>query len=1613
MNDRQPHAPLRNPSWIGWRVRGHSGEFAPSFEDIVLPGRGLDLAFVRTYRSSRPGETGPLGRGWSLNLLKRLTAAGADVLYDDGSGAVLRFTGRGGTFVSPPGLYGVLRPGGGGMELAQRFGVVARFAPVEDGGELLEATDRNGNRITFARTGDELAVTDTHGRALRLALDGGLVRSATDQAGRTWAFDQDGLGRLVRVTRPDGTTAGYGYDDEHQLVTIANGRGQVWLRNDYDEAGRVTGQRLGAGRTTFAYGAARTTACELANGGRLEVEHDGAGHAVRRTLLVRRSAFVPGDVAGIPGGPVPLTTISTYDAAGELVARRLPGGRQLTWTYAENAADPRDRGNLLASAEVPAGGGAPVVTRAAYGPFQLPAAVTDARGATTRYDYDDRGNLAGVAHPPVGVQPVGSRLGAAPVTERALRSSFTYDDTGLLTSSTDPAGVVTEYTCLPSGYLAGVTVDAGGDRVTTAYAYDAAGHPAAVVDGRGNATTVRCDVLGRVESVVGRDPASRVDYSYDEDANLVGSRQAFTRPGAGRAWLVETRSVDELGKVVERTVSGDGLAATERLIRDGAGRVIRMVHPTGETTEYDYDERDLVVERRRGVGTPAGYAERFAYDLDGTPRAYTDGTGATTVHTHDALGRYAGFAGPAGTTAQARDDAGDVIRVTATDAGGRLRAEARYERDAWGRMVRADRAWFDPADGTSLGSSGWDGRAGVVSAVTEYGDHGLPVRRWDEAGNIVELGWDGARRLRSVADAFGEVARLDYDENGNVLTRTRGGTLVERFTYDAMDRVASRRCADAPAERVRRNELGSVVGYTSPSGLEVTHTVDGLGRPAGHAYRAGGEPIGRGYEYDAAGRLVAYVDAEGRRTAYTYDALGRQAGVDRADGTAVRVERDAAGRVVRTVSEDGTATTGEYDAAGRLVAVRRPDATTEYEYDAAGRLLTARSGADVVARQYDSLGRLRVEQSGRRTVRYGHDAAGNLTEITTPGGDVLRRAYDARRRVTGVLRADGTEIARFAYDGLNRPVDATLAGAVRASWSYDARQRITSVEYRAVADGRLVDGFRYRYDAAGRMAAEVALRRGPRAGERYAFDEAGRPVLARYGVGDLDDPRSAFESEASYTLSPEGRWRSRRDVAGDGTVLADAASTLDAGGRYVTLGDRAYAYDPRGNRIREDGCAYAYDGANRLVGIECGGTTTTYAYDPLGRLAHKVVDGIVTEYTWTGFLLAEEYENGLLARAYVHGVGSTPVLLTAGGRDHLVTVNGRGLASGVTPVAGPNTFAERYGYELTGAFFTTEIGGVPVGLPERNTTGSALRNSLTSGDAFGSVLTDWDSRLSATFGGGRMDGAAASALNGLGDVALQGHQDARGAMEAQLSSTLAQLGIGGTATGPAGATRQQLPPGGPDWKLYADGDDGGTESDGGTKPSDAPTKDPEPDKKPDLTPATKPDSDPGGLKGGGTPDAGPSLTDKIKEKLESVPLTGGGTKGGGNSTGVWGGVKGTFYTDPESAGGGTMTLSPGQLEARFGALKHPVNPDNGAGEGPVDAASPPPRTRGLDPTVALMDPDGAPGAGLGGTAPGNPKTDTAPIDHVPGWEPGPPGGYGSSPAGDAGLTGYGPGDRFP
>lgn len=342
-----------------------------------------------------------------------------------------------------------------------------------------------------------------------------------------------------------------------------------------------------------------------------------------------------------------------------------------------------------------------------YGPRGEPLAVTDARGATTRYEYDEHLRCTAV-HDPLGrttrhtYDARGNRTrtvgpdGAATTTEydRDLpvaatdlaggRWRWSYDTNDRLTRRTDPLGRTTTFahdglttlvthpdgrrdrhTFHPSGALA--RIDYADGRVLQ-HTLDRRGRLVRTDHPDGTHESLHHDLHGRPtrHDLPGGDVRH---FSYDALGCLVrlcDARTDLRLTYTGLRWLASVGPID---------------AAPYTLERDLEGRVLRVADADGTLLQAD---RDACGQLR--VAVDARGHRRWTRDLAGRVTAVSH-AGAITRITHDLAGRPNHIHHPDG----ARDELtwrpdGALLSATRHDAAGVT--TIRRELDACGRLLR-------------------------------------------------------------------------------------------------------------------------------------------------------------------------------------------------------------------------------------------------------------------------------------------------------------------------------------------------------------------------------------------------------------------------------------------------------------------------------------------------------------------------------------------------------------------------------------------------------------------------------------------------------------------------------------------------------------------------------------------------------------------------------------------------------------------------------------------------------------------------------------------------------------------------------------------------------------
>ncbi|MFJ4209098.1 RHS repeat-associated core domain-containing protein [Paenarthrobacter sp. NPDC089675] len=1024
-----------------------TGNLIEKFPLFTLTGPGnqnLDLSLIYNSQDGRLSST---GAGVSFGLGARVQRFNdGSVLAVRGDGASYVFTGNGaGGFTAEAGTRNTLSDAGNGqLVLASPDGESWLFdtSDVEGIGELVKHTDRQGNATTLAygpgtpetQFQPLASITDAAGQTVAVGSDNlGRVTSFTHPDGRVWRLSYDAAGNLAVITEPDGRTRSLTYDGAHQLLTATDPLGVLYLRNEYDAAGRVVKQwDAQSNERVFTYDDAAKTTTYVDNEGNKTVYTRDDNYRVTRIMDAAGgtqdfSYDGNNNVTGHTDENGHITTYA-YDAAGHVTSTTAADGTVTSHTYTP-------AGDLASSTDTGGPGGATRTTSFDNDARGLPVAVhladgtiitnafdgggnltasTDQLGNTTSYGYDRRGNLTTVTDP----------LGRT--------NSFAYDAANRVTGATDPRGNTTSYGWDAADRLVTQTDAAGG---VTALSYDGNNHLTSTTGPTGAVTTYEWDTLFRVASVTNPD-GGKTTYAYNREdeltriTNPLGAETSFeldplyritkTIDPLGGTW---TRTRDKVGNPLTTTNPEDGTTSTTY---DVLNRVTSTTDPTGAKTEYTLDG----VGRTTAVTDPAGGVRKFEYDaMDRLVKA-VDQSGNATTTAYDKAGNPVTIADRRGQAwKQAFDSAGQLTSSTdPTGAGSSFGYDADGNRttvtnplmqvtttayDALNRPV----AVKNPAGETTTTS--YD-RAGRVISTTD-GDGDAWTRSYDIAGNLVKT-----------LDPDGVAASYGWDLEGNQTSMTDGNGVVTAYSWDKAFRLTGVTENSVPGKpegpdtNVTTSYVYSPAGYlsevTNPNGNTTKFSHDKAGRTTAETNPAGKK---RAYEYDGRGLLTKQMDANGTVTTKSYSPTGDLSTVTNSTGQKVSYGYDAEQAMI-TMEDAIGASAWSYDARGALKS--ETDALGKklfYDYDPAGQLttLTLPAGATTpattgktagqptidkpvgVSYSYDAAGRVKSQSSPWGSLDYTYTPAGNTGVVTRSNGVTTTSEYTPANRTKSITHA--------------------------------------------------------------------------------------------------------------------------------------------------------------------------------------------------------------------------------------------------------------------------------------------------------------------------------------------------------------------------------------------------------------------------------------------------------------------------------------------------------------------------------------------------------------------------------------------------------------------------------
>ncbi|MFD9420449.1 LamG-like jellyroll fold domain-containing protein [Streptomyces goshikiensis] len=1106
------------------------------------------------------------------------------------------------------------------------------------------STDAGDNRYRTTTAYTALGQTDTvtlaDGRTTSTtyttgsepAVDGGttpagLVATKKSTGGTTVAYAYFANGDLAKATAPSGLVTSHTYDGIGRKLTetqISDTHPDgVTTSYTYDAMSRISSE-TGPGVKNEITGVTHTAKVSRTYDADAQLltesTQDTTGGDATRTTTYRYNALGLND--GVTDAAGNESTFG-HDALGRVIRETDPAGNVVTHAFTK-------RGQLAESVlkdwtGSPSGGTRDLVLVSnAYDPAGRLASTTDAMGATTAFTYYDDGLKATTTAKQV-TQSNGSK-------KDIVLESTTYDGAGNALSQTASGGRTTVNTVDATGRVTGSVFDPNGlNRVTTAVydgdnriteqtqsidgsgkkltsttEYDAVGNPkkATVTDGtgtrvtsgtfdqrglpltqvtpRGNTSTNRYDVLGRlvettapqVQAEENGGAAAAVTPKTLTGYNTFGEATE-TRDPRGLVTRVET---DKLGRptaltLPDYTAPGAATATTAvtRTTYDKLGNTTSTTDPLGRATHFAYDQMgnlirktDPAIAGAQGLKAPGaatfdgtstdlsgGGVSTYTWTPTGLPLSATDPVGARIESTYDEMGRKL-----TATTVERKpvlqnlvsrytwDDAGN--QTESTTPGGR-RSTATY--NTAGETLTVT----DPLGSTT--SSTYDGLGRQTESkdatgrktVTAYDVLGQPVSSSDYG--------TGTTVLRSVS--------TEYDNDGNVTASVSATGARRTYTYDALGRMTKQ------VEPVTATDsITTTFGYDAAGNR--TRLTDGRAKATYYTFNTWGLPeatiepsttqhpiLGNrvwSNVYDAAGQLVTQLLPGNVKRQKTYDALGRPT-AETGSGTAVATRP-------RSLS---------YDLAGRMTGAGADGilAGNTYTYNDRGQLLNADGPSAKSAYTYDADGQMTSRTDAAGTTAFTYDQAGRLNTTTDPlTGTQVRSSYDAAGRPT----AD--EYARPAAGG-------TFTIGAKRSYTYDALGRLADDRVKNTGTDAEVQGSAYEYDLDNRLVKKTTTGTAGAGAETYAYDLAGRMTSETSGA-----TTTAFEWDKSGNLTKKG----------------NVSATYDSRNRLQTWGTQTYDYTARGTlQTVTDGATRRAIGTDAFERTVNNGTST-FTYDSLDRV---------------------------------------------------------------------------------------------------------------------------------------------------------------------------------------------------------------------------------------------------------------------------------------------------------------------------------------------------------------------------------------------------------------------------
>lgn len=1031
---------------------------------------------------------------------------------------------------------------------------------------------------------------------------------------------------LLTKTNALGQTERYVYDEQGRLAFILNADGEI-REQQYDDFGNLTRYiqyskhfknlppEMNAGNLHDYLTLHKDPADEVT-----EYEYNHLGQVIRTCkgsrleTATRYNAF--GEVEQLiqdAQGKSPLTTNYFYDKRGLLVLQQdsVTGiYKPQSWSY--------DRfGRLMIEVDANQN-----KTSYKYNQRGECTAVINAKGKekTMRYDafsrvvyefdqlrtiyeYDDSNNSVTIRQPDKGREvktefnAFGDKISFTDFN--GAITSFTYDVNGQLIEKNGPLGLQSFYTYDRAGQL----IKESKDGRITQYSYDAAGRVLSKTidpEGLNLSTHYHFDGIGRQLEVIGPDQIVK-QYRYDNAGNCI--RSCIDPSGLN---LITEYEYDSQNQLTRQTILNSGgknqITAYEW---DSLGRCTqKIIDPEGLSlvTQYTYDAKGNLCSET----DPRGNNRYWIYDVMDECRFQIDARGCVTEFKYDQNGRNI-------CTIQYANEVRLNAAATENDMKLLLKSSSadRYsfkQFDSDGHVLLS----FDPMGYATAYTYDVQGNATRIiryakpASLEDLKNGIIPVFGKTEAGRVQHLAYDSLNRLCYQLDDEHHLTEFKYNQAGEVVSKTR---FANRFLFDLnqfnqaeIEKLISRNLQSDQTSRYSYDQAGRLLAELNAEGFAVKYQYDLLGNLI--ATQGFAKPVSSVLDENWLSALKS--DSYDRITRSVFDAAGREIYRISAEGRVIGRQYDAVGNIISETSYAARLNLSEYSEESLALALQNIQGrTSAYQYDSNGRL-TNKTDAEnqQTVYDYDANGNLISKTEANKAIWcYEYDASNQLITTISPEVDVALGYQSQRRSI----------ITRNLYDNFGNIIktlkDAEGLCQIR-EYTFDANNHCVQISYPDVAinkadlngsmnrqELRKTLNETFRYNAFGEVEAQS-----DRAGnwQYFTYDREGHlrfslnqlGALTEYEYNDLGQLAGKTTYATGIYLKPGSEV--------NGSQLADARKT------NVLDRHEFYQYDRLNRLIKtEKDSMRSFNSSSRSY--EFSTPTTRYQYNAFGEVINTAV----------------------------------------------------------------------------------------------------------------------------------------------------------------------------------------------------------------------------------------------------------------------------------------------------------------------------------------------------------------------------------------------------------------------